>query len=188
MKHINLLLRKCAAPVIENYLFIQNDQLIHRQPEEPKRKILRTKISATQKYNKIRRESNFRKRYNFDNFMKIVNPHLGPFLSEFVSLKIKGKTRCTPYQKWIAVNIMVACGISGYNLMRQLLPLPSPTTIHLLLKSYKTDPGINEKNIEMLKLKVNPQSYNDKCTYILIDEVSLRKGLAYHQTKDTIFG
>lgn len=123
-----------------------------------------------------------------ENFNKIINPRLGIYLSEFVKQKIRGKQRYSPFNKWIAVNILVACGVPGYNFIRQLLPIPSLSTIQNLLKLYKMAPGVNEQNVKMLKLKVNPKNDKERIAYLLMDEVSLRKGLVYDQRHDLISG
>jgi hypothetical protein len=88
----------------------------------------------------------------------------------------------------MAVNMLVSRSISGYNLLRRMLPLPSPSTILRLLKAHKTNPGLNKQNISMMKLKVNPQSEQDKFLFILMDEMSLRRGLSYRSETKKIFG
>ena len=72
--------------------------------------------------------------------------------------------------------------------MRRMLPLPSPSTLIQLLKSYKMCPGINKRSVAMLNVKVSPKDDTDKLAFILMDEMSLRKGLSKSEPNDKTVG
>ena len=83
---------------------------------------------------------------------------------------------------------MAGTSINGYRFLRTLLPLPSPETILKMLRKLKSKPGISDVNIRNLKTKVNPVDFRDKQVFLLLDEMSIRQGLAFDQMNYTIIG
>ena len=77
--------------------------------------------------------------------------------------------------------------VSGYKFMRKILPIPAISTILRLLRSYKTSPGVNLPNIQAMRAKLHLSSTTDKLCWILMDEMSLRKGLRFDPARDKIW-
>jgi len=96
--------------------------------------------------------------------------------------------RYTDFQKFLAANVLIGASEDGYKFLRNILPLPSKETVMRVLRKLKTLPGIAKKNAQMIKIKVNPQNEGDKFVFLLFDEMSIRKGLAYDIPSDKIFG
>jgi len=160
------------------------------QVEKSRPKRSRTGRIRNRKFNKSKKRQY--KRFSIDTFTKDYGDLLGPYLTELCKMQLlrrKQKSpRYTPFQKWIATNILVSTSISGYRLLSTMFALPSSTTIIRSLRKFKTPPGINDKNLEMLKLKVNPTSDRERYMFILIDEMSIRVGLGYDQSSGSVFG
>ena len=132
------------------------------------------------------------KRFNVDKFSDEHGEILGPYLTEmcrmkFLSQKMK-RMRYTPYQIWFASNLMLGTSSKSYKFLRHILPLPSHETVMRTLRKLQSSPGISEKNANLLKTKVNPRKESDNFVFLLMDEMSIRKGLSLHQSSGTIHG
>lgn len=119
--------------------------------------------------------------------------YLGPYVTEFCKLQLlKCKLKrinYTQFQKWLAMNIMLATSNSGYRFLSNILPLPTAQTVLKCFRIIKSKPGILKRNAATIKVKVN--SINDdraKFVFILLDEMSLRTGFTFDQSTDTVFG
>lgn len=120
--------------------------------------------------------------------MHIISPYLGPFLSEFVMLKLNNKKRYSERQKAIAVNLLLSCGKIGYTFLRQMLPLPCLTTIRTAIGNIQCQPGIHTSNLQIIKIKHNLIEPNDRLCFILLDEMSLKKNISFDQKNGSYIG
>lgn len=83
---------------------------------------------------------------------------------------------------------MVGSSNVRYSVISRILPLPCKRTIQNLLQQFKSQPGDFKKNAAALKLKINPNNVHENICFLLIDEMSLRKGLKYDSTTGSIWG
>ena len=132
-------------------------------------------------------------RLNIDGFFDEFCSHLGASLAEICRMKLLHnkfkKYKYSSYQKFVSANLLVGTSSSGYNFLgNSIMSLPSPLTIRRTLRKVSQTPGIKEKNGISLKVKVNPRCFSDRQTFLLMDEISLRKGFAYDRKSDLIFG
>ena len=67
-----------------------------------------------------------------------------------------------------------------------ILSLPSLSTISRYLQNITFQPGITHRNAKTIKLKVNPVSPEDNMCFILLDEMSLRRGLQFNERTGSI--
>ena len=81
----------------------------------------------------------------------------------------------SPYQKFLATNLLVSAGKIGYRILRNILSLPYTSTVLRSLKRYSSSPGIRQNSGKLLKIKINPQSNKEKLCFLQIDEISLYK-------------
>ena len=132
------------------------------------------------------------KRLSIDEFCQTYRNVLGPFLTEFCQMKLLRKKlkqpRYTEVQKWISANIMVATTNFGYKFLCRILPLPSKATIMNYLQSCNLTPGVTRRRAETIKMKVNPQNDNERKVFLLMDEMSLRKGFHFDSSTGTVLG
>ena len=115
---------------------------------------------------RIRRNRTFKtrkrrtcRRMKISNFMKDYGKVLGKPLTEICLMKIQKrrqrKARFSPYQKWLASNLMLGCGGRGYDMLRDIGGLPSHSTLIRSLRNFKTKPGISDKSTELMVIKNN---------------------------------
>ena len=102
--------------------------------------------------------------------------------------KTKKRINYTFFQKWLSANILLSTTQYGYSLLRQLLALPSVSTIKQFLYRYKMPAGVRKINIQMMKTKLHLTTDTDKLCFILMDEMSLRESFSYDQHYDKIYG
>jgi len=166
-------------------------QVVRRKPISGKTTMVSLKSSVIRHRKKSIKRRSF-KRFDLDKFSEENGPILGRYLLEFCRMKILKRKlksmRYTPYQKWMAANLMVGATVNGYRMLSRLIPLPSPTTVLRSLEVFKTKAGITKRNIDLLKLKVNTDNKENKPVFIIIDEMSLRTGLKYDQKSGSIYG
>ena len=131
-------------------------------------------------------------RVNIDKFEEEYGELLGPYVSQICKmqlLKHKLKTmRYTKKQIWIGAYMLIGSTILGYKVLRQMMHLPSFSTIRRYLENFHTYPGINAKSANHLKRKVNPSTESDKWCFILLDEMNLRTGMSFHELSGSILG
>ncbi|KAF2352677.1 Transposase protein [Trinorchestia longiramus] len=151
-------------------------------------KLIKGKEKGCSRLRKRIRGPVINRRYNLQKIVQQFHPSFGHYITEFIKFKLQKKKRYTPLHKWMAINMLGNSSKSGYNLLRRMFPLPSPCTVLRALRANKMNPGCNMQSISMLKVKVNPQSEDDKLISILMDEMSLRKVLSYSPNKKKIFG
>ena len=151
-----------------------------------------SKRSSKKRAKIVRKKRRTYRRLNLTDFASKYGSSLGRPLLELSLMKMKRRTKkflkYTPYQKWLATNIMVAGGRSGYATFRRMFPLPSESTIKRALIKFKNEPGLSERSTELMKLKNDPRIKENKYVFILIDEMSCRLSLEYNQTTGTIHG
>ena len=94
----------------------------------------------------------------------------------------------TRFQKYLATNLMLGTSINGYKFLSTLLPLPCSETVSRVIRQLNTKPGIATGDANKLRIKVHPREEKDKYVFILMDEMSLRKGLTYDKASDTLIG
>ena len=94
----------------------------------------------------------------------------------------------TSLQKYLAASLLIGTSVAGYKFLRSILPLPSIDTILRMLRKLKVKPGISEINVRNLKMKVDAKDPKKNQVFLLLDEMSLRKGLGFDQASDTIVG
>ena len=132
------------------------------------------------------------KRFNINNYVELGRPYLGPLFADILKMHLlqqrQKQVRYTFRNKWIAANIMIACSVSGYLVLKKIMTLPSPSTVTRFLRHYKIMPGISNFNASTLKVKVNPSSRTDHFCFVLLDEMSLRTGFSYDSQTDKIHG
>lgn len=93
------------------------------------------------------------------------------------------------YQKWIATNLFVAAGASGYRTLRKIFTaLPSIVTVKRCLQKMKTSPGVTSQSARMVRIKVSPKNEHEQLCFLLIDEMSLQPSLKYDIKSDKIVG
>ena len=147
--------------------------------------------SITQRRSRIRGRTSY-KRFNIDQYVEYGKPYIGPYLSDLLKMHLlqqkQKQVRYSFRNKWLATNIFLAVSLSGYSFLKRIISLPSPSTILRFLRQYKVQPGISDFNTTVMRVKVNPTSALDKVCFILIDEMSLRAGLAYDSKNDIIAG
>lgn len=155
------------------------------------RRSTKRKRQAKKPVKRIRKKPAFRK-VNVDNFCDDYGSLLGRYLTEFNRMKLlqhkMKKQQYSNFQKFLAVNIMIGTSIRSYKFLSNILPLPCSETVLRTLRKMKSMPGVTPQNAKMLRLKVNPQEAKDKLTWLLMDEMSIRKGLAYDKSSDIIYG
>jgi len=83
---------------------------------------------------------------------------------------------------------MIGSTLHGYKFLCRVLHLPSASTIQRSLRRLKTKPGIKRANASIVKLKVNPKAEHNKLIFILMDEMSLRRGYSFDQSSGNIIG
>ena len=141
----------------------------------------------------IRRTCNRRKskKFNIDQFRNDHHAMLGRYITELCVMKFQKhkfkKPRYSAFQKFMSTNMMIGASFNGYRLLRKMFQLPSTSTILRSLAKFRTNPGISKHNIEMLKMKINITPQNKYC-FILLDEITLRRGCTYNKTTGTIVG
>lgn len=132
------------------------------------------------------------RRINIDEFTENYRGVLGIYLTELCRIKMTSskmrKMRYTNFQKWLAVNVMIGCSGHGYSFLSKILSLPSLSTISRYLQNITSQPGITHRNAKTIKLKVNPASPEDTMCFILLDEMSLRRGLQFNERTGSISG
>lgn len=131
-------------------------------------------------------------RFNFDDYLKSGKRFLGPYLHELCKMRFNQIRSKRPaysfFQKWMCVNVLLSSSAAGYASLRKIFPYASLSTIMKFLKKYKANPGISDFTTKALQVKVNATEPNDKLCFLLLDEMSLRSGLAYDESKDLIQG
>lgn len=100
----------------------------------------------------------------------------------------KKKVRYSTLIKAVAVNALLVCGKNGYNFLRQLLPLPCLNTVRASMDKIQRQPGIHPANLQLVKNKYNLAKKKDKMCFLLIDEMSLKKGFSYCQLTGSFAG
>lgn len=128
------------------------------------------------------------RRLNLNHFLDAFSNKLGPVLCEFIRLKMRSKNSYSKRQLWISMHAMLTCGARGYQFLRTSLHLPSRVTLMNYMRKVKSRPGLSIQSTKLLKVKLNNKSSMEKLGFILIDEVSIRRGLTYDQASDTIIG
>ncbi|KAF2352678.1 hypothetical protein FHG87_016567 [Trinorchestia longiramus] len=104
-------------------------------------KLIKGKEKGCSRFRKRIRGPVIHRRYNLQKIVQQFHPSFGPYITEFIRFKIQKKKRYTPLHKWMAINVLVNCSISGYNLLRRMFPLPSPCTVLRALRANKMNPG-----------------------------------------------
>lgn len=66
--------------------------------------------------------------------------------------------------------------------------LPSPSTLYRFIKNIKCTAGINESVLEILRVKCEQMTPEDKTCVICIDELSIKSHLYYNYGRDEIIG
>ena len=106
------------------------------------------------------------KRLNIDNFCSEYSHHLGEKLIEFCKMQLlknkMKKIRYSPYQKYLATNLMLGTSVRGYEFIRTILPLPSSETVSRIIRTLNVTPGITRNNASALRIKVHPKNDNDR--------------------------
>ena len=138
---------------------------------------------------------NLKKRYkrlSVPQFERSYIDLLGKSLTELCKMKLMGRVlkrqNYSPYQKFLATNLLVSGGKSGYRMLRNILTLPCTSTVLRSLERYSSSPGIRQNSGKLLKMKINPQSDKEKLCFLQIDEMSLTNGLKYDQKLGNIDG
>lgn len=118
-----------------------------------------------------------------------LNPYMVQFLTMSIAKLRKDRMNYTFDQKWVAANIHLSSTASGYEALREMLSLPSNTTVTRTLGKFKTPPGSIEFNVQQqMKTKLNLKEEKHKICFVMMNEMSLRRGLCYDQQTDKIFG
>ncbi|XP_039310726.1 uncharacterized protein LOC105203368 isoform X2 [Solenopsis invicta] len=88
-----------------------------------------------------------------------------------------------------ALKLYVACGQKSYEkVQRQNLPYPSIRTLQYRIQSLKFGSGISEDILQLLKMKIETFKSEEKHAILLTDEMSIKPGLQYDRSTNTIIG
>lgn len=132
------------------------------------------------------------KRLSIDKFEQTYSHILGKYTTELCKIQFAKKKlksmRYSPYQKWMATNLLVGSSKIGYSILKQMFALPSHSTLLRYLKRFNSTPGIHVTNGTLVKMKVNPTSEKEKWCMLLVDEMSLRIGLSYDEKTGSLIG
>ena len=126
------------------------------------------------------------KKINADDILKQLEPVVSPFLHEVLKFNLK-RPKISEKMKSTSTSLLLHLGKSNYNLLRRVIPLPSETTNMRFVKNIHCKPGLNRSLLSLLNMKLKPNATNNKC-FILIDEMSLKKGVSYDNKNDIIIG
>ncbi|XP_033231546.1 uncharacterized protein LOC117182566 [Belonocnema kinseyi] len=95
--------------------------------------------------------------------------------------------RYTQEEKIICLSIYKRSAKS-YRYMRTFLPLPSPTSLKILLRKIQLDAGVNDDPRRRLKEAAKGLTEKDKVMILMWDELLLGTGLFYDKELDKIIG
>ena len=136
----------------------------------------------------------FKRKYKKISESKFIaeNAFLGRYILELCKMKLTSmklkKMRYTKFQKWLAINILVGATTHGYKFLAKMFPLPSISTLLRCLRNLKSNPGITAANAKMVRIKVHPTDIKDNQVFLLFDEMSVRSGVNFDRTSDSLVG
>lgn len=77
-------------------------------------------------------------------------------------------------------------GPKSYRFLKNILPLPSKSTLTQLLTQIPFEPGINKETFVKLSKRVSELKDLDKTAVVLFDEISLSEQLIYDKSNDKV--
>ena len=103
---------------------------------------------------------------------------------------LKNKSKVIHYSenaKTLSVSLYLGLKKRAYKTLGTLFHLPSVSSVLRYLTGIDCLPGIDHFQISLLKSKIGKKEYDKSC-FILIDEMSIKRGLQYDRKKDLVFG
>ena len=73
-------------------------------------------------------------------------------------------------------------------MLRTLFNLPSESTLVRALRRLRCQPGISRQHINSMSLKLPSEAGREKFIFLLMEEMSIKKGLRYDQISESIIG
>lgn len=126
-------------------------------------------------------------------FLSGWDTYLTPNLSNFVKAQVcfvnqspHGRRYSNEFKQF-ALSLFY-CGPKVYRMLQKTFVLPSPSSLHRFLSNIKCTAGINESVLDILNLKCQEMSENDKLSVMCIDEMSIKTHLFYNFGKDEVIG
>lgn len=89
---------------------------------------------------------------------------------------------------WNLKTNALLCTSHDQSFIKKIVSLPSKATLFRLTKNLKIKPGINDNIFEMLKVKVENFTKDDKLSILCVDEMSIKANLYYAIYTDKIIG
>ncbi|KAK9675009.1 Transposase protein [Popillia japonica] len=163
-----------------------------KQPEENVQKqivTLKLKLKSSQrrlKYAKKKQPTYRKNAYNIPTFVKFISPQ-SKALAEMQFLT-KPKKAWTKTQKQFALALYYKSPSAYKFLRKQKIILPSVSTIRRWIGESDLLPGLNNKYLSLLKLKVSTMEEAEKQCIIMFDEMKLKSLLEYSKYLDIIEG
>jgi len=108
-------------------------------------------------------------------------------ISAQVRLHNKTVRHWTDNERLIAMSVYYQSP-RAYRYLSKILKLPSKASINRWLKTVRVEPGINWYMIKLLEAKMKHFSDVDRQCVLLMDEMSLKKGLRYCKMRDLVVG
>lgn len=185
-----------AGTWLNDHAYCKIDHERKQLPLTPRKKALQ-KIIACQRVNICR----LRKRLTFRASRKQVfnsatvsderlnkHPMMRFFMSQ-ITLHTRNKygRRYAVQDKNFALSLYYASP-KAYRLCSKMFCLPSVSMLRLWLRRMDVKPGLCDNVFIMLQRKAGNMAASERCCVLLLDEVSLKRGLSYVKPTDHIVG
>ena len=120
----------------------------------------------------------------------LKEPALSFFASQLrnSSQRVKARGRRWSYRDKVIALSLYHQGPRAYQFCCRLFTLPSISSLQKWLQSVEIHPGFSDTILNVMKHKVSTMNDRDKLCVITFDEMSLRTGLSYDISSDSIEG
>lgn len=116
--------------------------------------------------------------------------HLSAFNRTFVNMQLyhKAKRVWLPEEKKVALSLYYKSPTTYKFLRSKGCILPAPSTIVSWMRTYRQKPGLNNRLLKVVKIKVETMTSKQKECALLFDEMAIKQFLEYNKFTDVIEG
>lgn len=116
-----------------------------------------------------------------------LSPAAFSLLSAQVRLHNKSVRKWTDSERMIALSLYYQSP-KAYRFLGKVMKLPSKSSISRWLQHIRVEPGLNRYMIMLLEARVKNLNEIDRECVLLMDEITLKKGLRYCKMRDIVVG
>ena len=131
--------------------------------------------------------------FKLESAMSCIKEYLPPQIMSFVDSQVKMSQRTKQGYRWEMKDKMLAMSVffhskKAYKILSRFFFLPSERTLQRDLQKMNMKPGFIDLLLEALKLKVSTMVEMDKNVALVFDEMSIKQGLVFNESQDTVEG